>query len=622
MKNLSIILFLLLLATILIVKLFISHKKQSIKSYFATLDVINKVIKLIFRYNYLYIFISIIYSILQGILPIISMLLIQRLINAIQINTFEQKSFIIMIFIYITIESLQILISEIYNLYSTNFIKKFSKYIEVKMINKANSLSIKDYENNTTYDLINRAQVQNGGTVINYFNSFISVLQQLITIGSATIIIALYKIWILLIVIIAPIIEFYFAQKIGKEQYRISVNRTSEERKCWYINYLMLLGNAKKETIIFDIGNYFIKQYSDLKDKFIKQDYRIMKKAFGINIIVIIISQLFSIIVYMNILLNGFWGKLFIGNVTTYISCVSTVKNGVEIVLNQITSIYKESLYINLLFDFLNLVVTKEDEGEKIKINEIKSIELKNIYYKFKQNSEYTLKDINLKITNTDVVSIVGRNGSGKSTLIKIILGLYDDYEGEILINGVNLNKIDKHSYYKRLSCVFQDYNKYEASIRENVGYGNIDELHNDSLIKESLKCSGINNELSINEDLDTILGYWFGEKELSGGQWQKVAISRAIIRNADLYILDEPDSALDAITEKDILKNYKEILQYKMGIFVSHNVNHINLLCNKIFVIDNGEIIESGTHDKLIECNGLYSQLYLNYNLEDLLTN
>lgn len=617
MKNLSMIILLLLLIVMLIVNIFIIKKKKSTSLSFQTLNVIIKIIKLIFEYNYLYIFISIIYSILQGTLPIISMLLIQKLINAIQIRSLDQKKFIIIIFIYIFIELLQIIIAEIYNLYSTNFIKNFSKYIEVKMLNKANSLSIKDYENKATYDLINRAQVQNGGTVINYFNSFISVLQQLITIGSATIIISLYKIWILLIVIIPPIIEFYFAKKIGKEQYKISISRTSDERKCWYINYLMLLGNSIKETIIFGIGDYFIKQYSDLKDKFIKQDYKIMKKAFRINVVVIMISQLFSTIVYMDILLSGFLGRLFIGNVTTYISCVSTVKNGVEIVLNQITSIYKESLYMNLLFDFFNIPVTENDKCEKIKIDKIKSIELINVCYRFKENLEYTLKNINLKITNKDVVSIVGRNGSGKSTLIKIILGLYEDYEGEILINGINLNKIDKNKYYEKVSCVFQDYNKYEASVRENVSYGNLNELHNDVLIKESLKYSGIDNE-----DLDTILGYWFGEKELSGGQWQKIAISRAIIRNADLYILDEPDSALDAITEKDIIKNYKEMLQDKMGIFVSHNVNHVNLLCNKIFVIDNGSIIENGTHVELIEHNGLYKQLYLNHNLENLLAN
>lgn len=590
---------------------------------FKTFQIIQKVLVFIYKYNKLYIFISIFYSIFQGILPIISILSMQRLINGIQLKNISFKAFLVITSIYIVLEFLSLFASNIYNLYSVKFTKDFSKKVELNMLKKANNLSIQDYEDPSKYDIINRAQNQNGENLINFFNLIISVLQNLITISSSTIIIANYKLWILLVTIIAPVIQFYISNRIGKEQYDINLKRTSQERKCWYINYLILLGNAKKETLLFDIGDYFVSQYSILKEKFIQQDYKILKKSFKFNSFISVASQFFSTVVHLSIFISGYIGKIHIGDLTTYIACVSNVQSGFEIALSQMTSLYRESLYINLLFDFFcleeNALIEKHKE---VKIKNIHSIELKNVSYKFKYNSSYILKNINLRINDKEIVSFVGKNGSGKSTLIKIILGFYNDYEGTVLINGIDLKHIDTKSFYKHISCVFQDFNRYETSIRENIAYGNIEEMNNNILINEILGFAEFDTQSIVNNDLDTVLGHWFGEKELSGGQWQKIAISRALIKKADLFILDEPDSALDVFAEIDMLKSYKNMLDNKMGVFISHNISHVSLLSDCIFVIDNGEIIESGVHQELIERDGLYSKLYLSQNLESTFEN
>ncbi|HEL7743011.1 TPA: ABC transporter ATP-binding protein, partial [Clostridioides difficile] len=459
-------------------------------------------------------------------------------------------------------------------------------------------------------------------TVIDYFNSWILIFQQAITIFSSIIIIISYQYWIVILIIIAPVIQFYYSQKLGHEQYEISMKRTSEERKCWYINFLMLLGNSIKETILYGLGNLFINQYGKLKEKFILQDYKIMKKTFEMNFIIIIIGQLFTGVIYFHILLNGFWQKIYMGDVTTYITCITTIKNGIEVILSMMSTIYSKSLYMELLFRFFDIPEKTELNKTKLKIDNIEKIELKHLYYKFTEDSGYVLKDINLELKKNSPIALVGRNGSGKSTLIKIILGIYDDYEGDILINGINLHNIEKENYYNKISCVFQDYTKYEASVKENVGYGNLDQINNEDLIKESLIKSGLDiNQLGSNK-LNTILGYWFGENQLSEGQWQKIAISRAMMKDADFYILDEPDAALDGIAENDMLLTYKKMFENKFGIFVSHKTHHLNLLCENIIVLNNGQIAECGNHEELIEKEGIYHQLYSSQIISKLETN
>lgn len=621
MNKLSNFIFLIILFAVGIFICLLVIKKA--KSYFnKILNVLIDNIKLILNYSRLYILVSFCFSIIQGICPIISLLLMQKIINLIQIENIEKYIFFNLILVYIFIEMFDLIISEIYNLYSVNFTKKFSKHVEVLMLEKANRLTTKDFENKEIYDLINRAQSQNGSTVIDYFNSWISILQNCITIVSSIIIIVSYKFWIFILIIIIPLVQFYYSQRLGREQYDISIERTHEERKCWYINFLMLLGNSTKETILYGLGNLFISQYKKLKDKFIYQDFKIMKKTFIINIISISIGQVISGSIFAYILFNGFTKKIYLGNVTTYITCLTTIKTGIEMILTMMSTIYSKSLYMELLFKFFKIPEKVDYGDEKIKVNNIEKIELKNVSFKFSKTSEYVLKNINMKINKNKAIALVGRNGSGKSTLIKLLLGLYDDYEGEILVNDINLNDIDKQSYYKKISCVFQDYNRYEASVKENVGYGNLSQIDNEDLITQCLLKCGFDINLLGDNKLDTILGYWFGESQLSDGQWQKIAIARAMTKEADFFILDEPDAALDGISEIDMLKNYKNLLKNKLGIFVSHKTHHLNLLCENIVVLDNGKIAELGVHDELIKQKGIYYQLYSSQIIEKLTSN
>lgn len=256
-------------------------------------------------------------------------------------------------------------------------------------------------------------------------------------------------------------------------------------------------------------------------------------------------------------------------------------------------------------------------EGTK-QINEINSITVRNLSYKYKNSTSYVLNNINFEIKNNSIVLFVGLNGSGKTTLMKLILGFYNDYEGEILINGIDLKNIDKQSYYRLTSCIFQDFIKYEATVRENIGFGDIDNIYNDKLIIDMLKNMDLDKRRVLK--LDTVLGSWFeGAEQLSGGEWQRISLGRVFFRDAELFVLDEPDSALDVMTEYYILDKYLEMLKGKIGVCSSHRFSRMSFFSDEILVLENGSIAERGNHTELIEKKGLYYHLYQKSNNNDL---
>ena len=202
-------------------------------------------------------------------------------------------------------------------------------------------------------------------------------------------------------------------------------------------------------------------------------------------------------------------------------------------------------------------------------------------------------------------------NGSGKTTLVKILMGFYDDYEGEIFINGINLRLINKENYRDKIGALFQDYGKYEATIRENIAYGNLKSLNDDAIIHTIAEKFNLQSFiLQQKAGIDTQLGYWFDDGiNISEGQWQKIALSRAFIKDADMYILDEPNAALDAISEYYLAQLYKQVLKDKLGIIIAHRFSNFIHETDKIIIMENGQIIETGKHSELFNKDGVYKR-------------
>lgn len=548
--------------------------------------------------------------IIQGIYTPISLYFLQQILNAVQ----DKKDIVWnYLAIYFVLAIVNILFERVYNLYSIKITKKFEKRIDILILEKTNSLNLSDYENLETYNIINRAQSQGGESIISYIKGWFDILKSFITVISSFMMLSFFKTWILIIILITPILEYYFSMIIINEQYNVSISRTEKERKKWYLKYIMSMGNAFKEMKIYNLGEKFLDEFNKISEFIINQDFKIQNKNFKYMLGTDFLDQFNSLIIYCYIIKLGIAGTLKIGDITAYIRCIENIKDSISLFFFSLNTNSKLSLNINLIYEFLDLHNDKLEilnNERNITIEEIRNIKLVDVSYKYKENHTFSIENINLEIQKGDIIGIVGRNGSGKSTLMKIILGFYTDYEGEIYINGINFKNIDRESYFKNISAVFQDFMKYETSIRENISYGNLKKINNTKEIELILKKVGLENLLQRGDGVDSIIGNWFGEGEVSGGEWQKLSIARALIKDSDLVALDEPDSSLDVCSENDMLNTYKKLFEEKIGLIITHKISSIENLTNKIIVLKNGKIVEVGNKEDLMNINGEYKNL------------
>ncbi|BFL48138.1 ABC transporter ATP-binding protein [Lactonifactor longoviformis] len=574
---------------------------------------LKKCFYLILRYSRLYMCVTLCFSILQGIFPALSLVVMQKILNKLQSGDRVLLPFIYLIIVYTLIDMISSLLSAIYNYYYTKFLSHFNKHIELLRLKKGVELSLRDYENTETYDVINRAQQQNGQTVLSFFGQFMSILQLVITICSSLIILANFRTgWIvILIILIFPFLKYLFTLKIAKMQYDMRSRRTKDERNIWYIDYLIMTGVAFKEIRIFGLKEYFIKKYTALMDKIIQQDVNLAKKSILVQTGLLLCDQIAAGGAFLYLVFCGIKQIILIGDVVTYTRCIFSIKNNLESIFEYFSSIANEALLIGWLFDFLELKTAVPLVDSSVNISGIDTIQMIHVSYKYKGSSEYALRDISFTIKKNEVLGIVGKNGSGKSTLIKIILGLYDDYEGDILVNDINLKAINKESYYESVSCVFQDYMKYEASLKDNIGYGDLEHIDNTMEIENILKYVKLKENIWLEDGIDVLLGNWFGKKQLSIGEWQRVAIGRGIFKKSKLCIMDEPDASIDAEAERQLIQMYKKVFSHKIGIYVTHKINHVRYLTDQIVVLDNGNVSEFGTHTELMKHEGIYYKLF-----------
>ncbi|MGO1042566.1 ABC transporter ATP-binding protein [Clostridioides difficile] len=557
-----------------------------------------------------YIFILIISMIISGIIPPISLIMMQKILNELQLKS-SLRTLFLFIAIYVLIDLFQSIYNNILEYYKTKFSLEFDLKFNESILKKASRLKLKSYENSEIYDMINRAQYESNGKLISYLEIFTGVLSKLLTMISYLIILLSFKPWIVICIIIIPVIKFLVSRKINIMSFNLIKSRTNDARKSWYMQYLLTYGDFYKELKTYNIFNYFIDRYKKYIKKFNKQDTNLAKKSTILMSIITVFELIIDGILFSYIIFNGFKGKILIGNVMTYMKTITQIKEQMISILQAFSGMNKESLFIDQLIKYFDLEETN-DSGS-IKINEIKNIKIENLYYKYREEQDYVLKNISLEIKENETVAVIGQNGSGKTTLIKILMGFYDDYEGEIYINGINMKEIDKKSILERIATLFQDFVKYEATFRENISYGNLGILKDDNKLYSIINKFGINELIRNSEkDLDTQIGHWFDNgKQISLGQWQKVALSRAFAKNASLYILDEPNSALDAISEYNLSTSYSKLLENSMGIIVAHKFNNFIKDVDNIIILSDGVISGKGTHHDLINTNKIYQRLY-----------
>lgn len=570
-----------------------------------------KTIKLIFTLERSLFLKLILFSIITGILPIVSLYISQELINSL-VTIRKDVSVVISIFLtYLGVSFCSELISQVSEYYNGKFQLNIGYKLNYKVMKKSSNLALKDFENPEIYDKLERVTKEISYKPYQIIQAIITMTTSFVTLLSSIAFLMSWNPKVSLLLLVIPVISLFYFLKIGQQEFFIHWKRAGQERKSWYISYILTHDFSFKELKLYNLKDYLLNKYWDIKKSFIDQDTKILRKKTYLNLIYEIAVQLVGAVIIFIAIMSAFAGKIMVGNVMSYIRSVSLVQSHSQSIMTSIYSIYNSNLYMNQLYEFLELREEKNQGHKKQIVEPIHSVIFQNVSFIYPNQGEQTLNHINVSLNKGERIAIVGPNGSGKSTFIKLLTGLYEVQQGDILVNGVNIKELDMDSYMEQIAALFQDFMKYEMTLKENIGFGQIDKLHQTNKMHEVLdivKADFLKGHSSY--QFDTQLGLWFDDgRQLSGGQWQKIALARAYFREASLYILDEPSSALDPIAEKETFDTFFSLSKDKIGIFISHRLVAAKL-ADRIIVMDKGEIVGIGTHEELLKTCPLYKKM------------
>lgn len=563
------------------------------------------VVKTLFSVDRRMVVLLIAISTVLGVFPGLSTLFMQKILNFLQCEDRDIQEILWLIAFYIAISFITSILKIIQGYVSPLLREKVQKYISLELLHKISELELATFEDSKIYDKIQRAQGQTGKDFFEYFLSLLSVFQYVIQIIIQTYIFIAWRSWMVFLIIFISVLNSIYSIYMDRKYYKITYDRTGKERKKWYFQYLLTKDLAFKEIKLYSLAGLFLKKSDEIYEEIYEEDKQYYKSyEFG-KLLMALLEEILVGYIFICIIRDCVVGQILVGDSITYIKCIGQIMSGISGILSQFEFAYRQTLYLEQYFDLVN-IKAESDEGSEI--SSIERIELINVSYKYPNKENYALYKVNLIIDRNMI--FVGRNGSGKSTLVKILTGLYDGYEGTVLINHIDMKKIKKHELQKKIAVLFQDFNKYEMTVKENVMLGDIEREKETSRILQSLQAMGA--PFWVKEDLDKQLGVWFDDgSQISGGEWLKIGLSRALFRKADLYVLDEPNAALDPISEQEILKNINQLVQDKIAIIITHRINSIIRLNRDIVVFEKGRIVGQGKHEELIQNSAEYRDLF-----------
>ncbi|MED1956804.1 ABC transporter ATP-binding protein [Brevibacillus formosus] len=560
-------------------------------------------------------------NILQGLFPVGMLYVTQELVNAVSSGISQDGDTVVISFLFfISFILVKQLVTLIQNYVEGLFQSLLSNRLREMVLDKANAMGLADFENAEVQDQLKRAQQETSYRPYQIFELVLSIVSGVISLVSTSLFLIFWKWWVVFILVLFPLISFYSYLRLSQQEFYIRWSRAERERRGWYISHLLTHDRAFKEVQIYKLGSYLITQFRDMITQFFYEDKKIA--TIRLKTSLVFESLTIAMIGFMSFIAikAAFLKEILLGNLVSYIQGITLTQTTSQSLMHSLIGLSQHNMFVEQLFLFLERNSSDPVKLQKVAITTpqendpfvLESIEFVNVSFTYPETARPVLQNLSFKIRKGESLAIVGENGSGKTTLVKLLTLLYKDYEGQILINGTDLNAFDMEQIRAKIGVVFQDFMQYEMSIRNNVGFGDLSLLHQDDKLYHALEKSGMRSLAEgFEQGLDTQLGKWFTEGlQLSGGQWQRIAIARAFLRNADLYILDEPSASLDPMAEKEVFDSFNLLTKERMGIFISHRYSSAQY-ADQIMVLDQGRIVEFGTHTELIRLQQKYASLY-----------
>jgi ATP-binding cassette subfamily B protein len=489
----------------------------------------------------------------------------------------------------------------------------FSNRISVRLMQHAATLDLAQYEDADTYDHLERARRQTVGR-IGLIALLLSTAQDLITLGTLAGALLVQLPWLLLLLVIAVLPSFLGETHFAALGYSLLFQWTPERRLLDYLRYVGASDEMAKEVKLFNLSDFLIGRYAKLSDAFYEANKRLAVKRNLVSTLFVTIGTLgyyaaYAVIIYLAVL-----GRFTIGGLTFLAGSFRQSRDLIQRVLLSLSQVWEQSLYLSDLFTFFDVrpLVTSRPGARPVPRSIATGFEFQDVGFRYPGSDRWAVRHLSFTFEPGERIALVGENGAGKTTLVKLLARLYDPDEGRILLDGVDLRDYDLDSLRRNIGVIFQDFVRYDFILKENIGVSQVEALEDDARVQEAARRSLADTVAArLTGGYDQMLGRRFdGGVELSGGEWQKVALGRAYMREAQVLILDEPTASLDARAEYEAFLRFAELTQGRMAVLISHRFSTVRM-ADRILVLRGGELIDQGTHEELVARGGLYAELF-----------
>lgn len=567
---------------------------------------------MIYKSSRLWIVIYFLLSLALSTFGLASTYVLKYLLDALTVENTVLQSIITWIVVYIAILLLSQGATSVQDILYNTIFQKAAHLYDCRLSEKLSALPLSVIDSSEGKDTVDDVRyAKNTAVYLTY--RLVRLFSLAYTFGVAFAALMLFNVWFSLLLLLLTVPGMILQLMYDKKAEDLRRKQAPDVRKFCYYRWMLTDPWPAKDVRMYDLTEPIKSRYDEVKKEYLTANKRLDKKKLRSMLFSEIILRAGEILFTAFVIWKAVNAEIGIGDVALYVGLALSAVNAFEGFMNIGLMTYTRTTEVmSRVFDFFAIPTVGKSSTRILETFE--SLVFRNVCFKYPHTQKDVLKGVSFTLNKGDKLSLVGINGSGKSTIIKLMLGLYEIESGEILINGYPMSDYDIRDVRKLFSVLFQSFVQYPLSLRDNIALSDYDRAANDDAIISSLKQSGVYDELheKLENGLDSYMTRRFDDKgtELSKGQWQKIALSRAYFKNAKIFIFDEPSAALDAEAEDRIFNNFESISEGKTGIMISHRISAARM-SNKILVLDGGIVTESGTHDELIEKNGLYARLY-----------
>jgi len=489
----------------------------------------------------------------------------------------------------------------------------FGNRLSVRIMEHAATLDLENFEDPEFYDSLERARRQTVGR-IGLVALLLGIAQNSLTLASLLVALVAFNVWLLLLLLVAVLPSFIGETHFAGLSYSLLFKWTPERRKLDYLRYVATSNVTAKEVKLFGLSDYFTRKYERLADDFYEANKALSTKRAATSGGLTAVSTLGYYAANAFIIVDTVRGILTLGDFTFLVGSFQRSRALISGILLRSADVYEQSLFLRDLFTFLEMKPAAPSPANPRPVpRQIQDgIVFDNVGFRYPDSDRWAIRGASFHIHAGERVALVGENGAGKTTLVKLLARLYDPTEGRILLDGVDLKEYDVGELRRAIGVIFQDFVRYDLIMRENIAVGQIEALDDRARIVEAAENSLADSVVSeLEEGFEHMLGRRFeGGADLSGGEWQKVGLARAYMRDAQVLILDEPTAALDAKAEYQVFERFAELTSGRMAVLISHRFSTVRM-ADRIVVLADGSVHEDGTHEELVALEGRYAELF-----------